>query len=298
LKKKILIFGSSGFFGRNLIKVLLKQNIFRIVCLTKNRKNFISPLIKNIHIKKINFLNFEKKLKLKKFDFVINFAGNINHSNKSETFEAHYKLVKKIVNYIKETNSGYLIQAGSSLEYGRIDSPQKESNVCSPNSCYGKAKFLSTKYIAKNLKKYVIVRPYQVYGPFQKKDRLIPIIIDSCLKNKKFACTEGKQKRDFLFIDDFIELMLKILKTKKIQSGIYNVGNGKSVQVKRVIALIKNKIGKGIPMYGKIKMRKDETKVLYPNLTKVKKTFKWRSKTSLGKGIIKTINFYKRQNAI
>ena len=282
MKKKILIFGATGFLGRNLKKIILKKKIFKVTCIKKNKDNFNASLL-------------EKKLKFKKFDFVINFAGNINHANKFETYKAHYNLIKNIVKYIKKTNSGHLIQTGSSLEYGRIASPQEEDDKCIPNSHYGKAKYLSTKYIIKNLKKYIIIRPYQVYGPFQKKDRLIPLTIDSCLKNKKFACTEGSQKRDFLFIEDFIELILQILKAKRLKPGIYNVGSGKPIPVKNIVALIRNKIGKGTPMYGKIKMRKDEIKVLYPNLKKTKKVFKWIPKTNLKKGIIKTINFYKRQ---
>ena len=51
-------------------------------------------------------------------------------------------------------------------------------------SHYGKSKFLSTKFIQKKIKNYIILRPYQIYGPYQKINRLIPLVINSCLKNK------------------------------------------------------------------------------------------------------------------
>ena len=82
-------------------------------------------------------------------------------------------------------------------------------------SHYGKSKFLATKLIKQKIKKYIILRLYQVYGPFQKKNRLIPITINSCLKNNSFACSEGNQMRDFLYVNDFIKLILKILNKKK-----------------------------------------------------------------------------------
>ena len=92
----------------------------------------------------------------------------------------------------------------------------------------------------------------------------IPITINSCLKGKKFDCTDGKQKRDFLFIDDLTYLIEKIIKKKNIISGIYNIGAGQPITVKKVINQIRLIIKKGKPVFGGIKMRNDEIKVLYP----------------------------------
>ena len=278
------------------MKFLSKEKNYKIVCLTKKKNEKLSSSqIKRLYIKEYNYLNLEKKLKKESFNFIINFAGNINHKKKIETYQAHFQLIKNIVKYINKTNSGLLIQAGSSLEYGKVKSPHKENQTCKPNSYYGKAKLLSTEYIKKNLKKYIILRLYQVYGPLQKKDRLIPIIIDSCLKDKNFPCTEGNQKRDFLFIDDFIKLVFLIIKSKKVYNGIYNVGYGKPIEVKKIIFMINKKINRGTPLYGKLRMRKDEVKILYPRLSKVRDTFNWSPSVNLNDGINKTINFYKRQ---
>ena len=94
------------------------------------------------------------------------------------------------------TKSGLLIQAGSSLEYGRNKSPQNEKQFCKPLSAYGKAKLLSSKLIKKNLNDYIILRPYQIYGPHQK-NRLIPITIDSCIKNTNFLAHWVTKKEIF-----------------------------------------------------------------------------------------------------
>ena len=154
-----------------------------------------------------------------------------------------------------------------------------------------------SKYIQKNLNDYIILRLYQVYGPNQKIDRLIPFVINSCLLNKHFPCTSGTQKRDFLYVDDLIKLLLKILKRKKIKSDIYNVGYGKPEKVKKIIQLINKKTKSGKPEFGKIVMRKDEINSLYPNIEKVKKEFKWKPQTNLNVGISKTINFYAKKNS-
>ena len=292
MKKKILILGGSGFLGQNLLANLIKLKKFKITSVSKKSiKN--SKKINYISCNINNYQKFKNKLKNEKFDFVINFSGNINHRDRKETFDAHYHCLKNIVKYIKLTKSGVLIQAGSSLEYGRNKSPQNEKKVCKPLSAYGEAKLLSSKFIIKNLNDYIILRPYQIYGPHQKKNRLIPFTIDSCHKNLKFNCTQGSQERDFLYVDDFIDLVIKILKLKKVDFGIFNVGTGKPIKVKKVILTIVKKIKKGIPLFGKLKMRKEEKNSLYPNISKTRKAFGWSPKTQLNIGINKTIKFYK-----
>ena len=66
--------------------------------------------------------------------------------------------------------------------------------------------------IKRYLNDYVILRPYQIYGPYQKINRLIPLTIKSCISNNNFPCTAGNQLRDFIFVDDFSNLIVKLIK--------------------------------------------------------------------------------------
>ena len=297
MKKNILITGGTGFIGFHLAKKLKKLN-FNITCLshkkpTKDRK------VKNIHylvcdVKK--YSDLKKKLN-KNFDYVFNFSGNIDHSNKLETLKTHYKGCQNLVKFFLKKKINLFVQIGSSLEYGKLKSPQKENQLCRPVSFYGKSKLMASQYLKKVSKKssfpFIVLRLYQIYGPKQKFDRLIPNVIKSCLKNKKFKCTEGTQKRDFLYIDDLIDLLLKIIKAKKIQSGIYNVGTGNPIKIRFIIDFVIKKIKKGKPLFGEIKMRKDEVTNLYPDVNKVRHNFKWMPKLSIIQGLQKTINSYK-----
>ena len=142
--------------------------------------------------------------------------------------------------------------------------------------------------------KFIILRPYQIYGPHQKKNRLIPNAIKSCIKDKVFPCTEGKQLRDFLYVDDFTNLILKLLKKKQHKSNIFNVGSGNPIKVKKVINLINKITKRGKPLFGKIKMRKDEITELYPSIEKLKKELNWKPKININIGLKKTILFYEK----
>ena len=208
----------------------------------------------------------------------------------------HFNGCKNLVKFFNNTEIKTFIQVGSSLEYGNKTSPQSENERCNPRGSYGLSKYKASNFL-KNFGKlynfpYIIIRPYQIYGPNQKKNRLIPQTIEACLKNKKFDCTDGLQKRDFLFIDDFVDLIKKILKNKKIRKEIFNVGYGKPIKVRNIIEKIKKIIKKGKPKYGSIKMRKDEILKLYPNTRKVKKFFNWTPKIPINIGLKKTIRHY------
>ena len=118
----------------------------------------------------------------------------------------------------------------------------------------------------------------------------------NAIKNKEFDCSSGNQLRDFLFIDDLVRALIKILKNKNTLGEIINIGSGKPVRVKKLILDICKLAKGGKPQFGRIPLRKDEIIKLYPNLSKINKLLNWRAKVSLGNGLKKTIkNFYKNK---
>lgn len=296
MNKNILIIGGTGFIGSNLLRKLSTSQYSLNSISTKIPSR--EEKIKGVNYIQLDISEEKNFTKLNKFcfDVVINLGGYIDHSNIKKTFKSHFLGTKNLVNYFNKKNLELFVQIGSSLEYGNIASPQREDSKCKPKGNYGIAKYKASKYLT-SLKKlkfhYLILRLYQIYGPYQDATRLIPHVIKSCLNKKNFNCTDGDQLRDFLFIDDLVNLILKILKSKKFSNNIYNVGNGKPISVKRVIQKIHKKIKKGQPLFGKIKMRQDETFKLYPNIYKIKKKFNWAPKTDINEGLRKTILFYK-----
>ena len=146
-------------------------------------------IVKNKKVKYIlgnicKYNDLKKKLNCT-YDFIFNFSGNINHKKNKETYNVHFKGIKNLVKIIKEKILQYSLKLEVVWNMEKVF-PTFRKNVCRPMSYYGKAKFLASNFIKLNLKNYVILRPYQIYGPYQKVDRLIPITIVSCLKNKSF----------------------------------------------------------------------------------------------------------------
>ena len=90
------------------------------------------------------------------------------------------------------------------------------------------------------------------------------------------------QYRDFLYVTDFIDLIIKCLlnKNKEANNKIINAASGKPIKVKNIINFIQ-KNQKGKPDFGKLKLRKDEPKKLYAKNDLAKKLFNWKQKVNL-----------------
>ena len=165
-------------------------------------------------------------------------------------------------------------------------------------SMYSKGKFAASQYLMKLHKSYkfpvIILRLYLNYGPNQDFNRFLPVIIDGCIRNKKFPCSSGIQYRSFTYVDDLVRAIIIALKKPQLSGNIFNIGNNKPVKIKKIIQYIRKKINKGSPLYGKVKFRKDEIKRLYPNISKAKLLLNWQPKISFSEGLNKTINYYKR----
>ena len=240
------------------------------------------------------------KNKIKKdYIFVINLGGYVDHINKERTIKSHFEGSKNLSQIISRKKLVTFVQMGSSGEYGNKKSPHKENlKLKSPKTTYAKSKFLATKYLINLYKKerfpVTILRLYQAYGPRQDTNRIIPIVIEACLKNKKFPCSNGKQLRDFVHVDDLVKCILLCFNNKKARGNIINIGSGKPVKIKNVINFISKYLNSGFPQFGKIKLRPDEINIIYPKISKAKKILGWRPKINFYTGLTNTIENYKK----
>lgn len=294
-KYTVLIIGGNGFLGKNLCNFFLKKK-WRVINLSlkkisKNKKIGNVEYF-NADISKYSQIQFLKKIQI---DFVINSGGYIDHINKKKIFNGHVKGCHNLYKIFLKKKIMAFVQLGTSLEYGNVRSPHTEKIKEKPRGIYGKCKLQATKLLKNSIYNFpfVILRLYQVYGPGQKNDRLIPYVINSCLENKKFPCTNGNQFRDFLYIDDFLRAVYLILKNKKCRREIFNIGYGKPQKIKTIIKYINKKIKLGKPQFGKIFMKPHEKFRIFPSIKKANKYLNWYPRINFDKGLDNTIKYYK-----
>ena len=202
LSKKLLIIGGTGFLGYHVaVKAHKKNWVVHSISSRKPRKKRFHKNVKYLicDITKKKHLN--KSLNLK-YDYIINFGGYVDHSNKKKTYSTHFNGCKNLIDIIqkKKIIPSKFIQIGSSIENLKRKSPQSELNPklnYKIKSVYGNSKLLATRYLINHFKKKnfpaIILRPYIIYGPKQDPNRFIPFVIENCKKNLFYQPVNNKE---------------------------------------------------------------------------------------------------------
>ena len=181
-KIKILIPGGTGFLGYHLALFCKKKGwIIHSLSQFKPKKNRKVPGVKYI------FCDIRNKKRLKDklnnyYDYIVNFSGYVDHSKNKSITKIHFQGCKNLVSNFQNNKPRKFIQIGSSIEYGKRKSPQKEISIRKIDtlSVYGNAKLKSTLFLLSLFKKQsfpsTILRLYLVYGPNQDNNRLNHVI--------------------------------------------------------------------------------------------------------------------------
>ena len=304
MKKKLLILGSTGMVGSSLLRIAKKKRNYKI----------LNPNRKKLDLKK--FDHIVRYLKKFKPDVIVNCAAMVGgvQSNNTKPAQFIYNNLVIQTNLIHAAYKGKikkLIFLGSSCIYPRNSKqPIKEDYLLSgylekTNEPYAIAKIAGIKMCESYRREYgcnfISVMPTNLYGINDNFDRydshVMPALIRKFAEAKKSNAKEveiwgtGKPKREFLFVDDLAEAILTIDKKYNDAKPI-NVGFGKDITIKK----LSHKLKKIFKFNGKIKFNKDFPDGTPRKLLDVKQIEKlgWRPKTSLEKGLIKTMNWYKK----
>jgi nucleoside-diphosphate-sugar epimerase len=92
-----------------------------------------------------------------------------------------------------------------------------------------------------------------------------------------------RPKRDYLYIDDFVQLLMRIMATGA--RGVYNAGSGRSVSVEDVGRAVRAAAGSDKPLRSRNEERPHEVMDLYADISKARAELQWAPSTSLEEGI-------------
>lgn len=297
---KILITGANGFVGRRLVSQLQNygHQIYGVGKPTKERvigENFFEVDLqekgKTTHvIKSVNP------------NFVIHLAGSKIRGEKTDLFFSALGHDNAINMNVLEAcltlpNLKRFIFFGSCEEYGACSSPFSEKKKEEPISGYGLSKLATTNLLRtlhrKNDFPSTILRPSIIYGPNQANDMFIPKLVETLWKQQDFLMTKGEQTRDFIFLDDVVTAVEKLLRPEKKYDGqVYNIGYGQSVSIKSVAYTVANLFGKNYEQllkFGAVNYRDPEIMNYELETAKATKVLSWSPQKSLEEGLSLTL---------
>lgn len=300
--KTVLITGGTGFVGFHLARALIKGG-YRVVVLGKG------PFQKEKLFGKIKFYSVDicsNKLD-KVFDkeypaIVYHLAAYLPKSDIEESAYNAKNIKTNILGTLNvlEACRKYgvkkIIFSSSMAVYGNPKNiPISEDCPAKPISLYGLSKFTAEKLFEifgrlYNIN-YIILRYSNVYGPGQKPNKqgsLVANFIDRISKNQQpVIAGNGRQTRDYVYIDDVVAANLLAMKSGK--TGIYNVGGGVDTSINDVFLKVCKVFEKEIKAKYNRSARTGTKRSLL-EIKKIKRDLKWKPKNSLDAGFKKMIN--------
>ncbi len=286
MSKNILITGSEGFIGQALKK--------------KIKKEFPEYKIFGFDIQDGDISTTEPAFD--HIDHVFHLAGKTYIPKSWEEPLEFYKTNVTGTNIILEfcrkrkASLTYI----SAYVYGMPEYlPISEKHPVNPNNPYMHSKILAEslcRFYARHYNvKITILRPFNVFGPGQKPNFLIPLLIDQLLSKDKdiILVKDLRPKRDFIYIEDLLNAIILTLQEEK-GIKIYNVGSGISISVKEIIEMLMEVTNIKKNIKTKEECRRNEILDVRADITKINNNLGWKPQFTFREGIIETIELLYR----
>ena len=252
--RRILITGGGGYLGSKLAEVLTMTT--SEICLLDVSFNEIAARLISEYPKVIkvccdltNKIEIVNALSNFHPDLIFHFAALLKRDRDFSHYDQLYKVnVAGTINLLEVLSSlpytGFFYASSSEVYGNRNQSPFREDQFPFPASPYSLTKLMAEHLIATYSqiceKPYTILRFFNFYGPDMPPTFFLSQLEDSLMKKIPFEMTGGEQKRDYIHINELIELMLKIVSNSKCNHEIINICRGEATAIKELAIKIAN----------------------------------------------------------
>jgi len=305
--KRNLVTGGSGFLGSHLSKKLLERGE-EVICIDNfftGTKENIEPMINHPYFELIRHDVTEPiKIEVDKIWHLACPASPIHYQfNPIKTTKTSFLGTYNMLGLAKRVGAKFLLASTSEVYGDPEEHPQKESyngsvNTTGIRSCYDEGKriaeTLCSDYKRVNGVDTKIIRIFNTYGPNMRFDdgRVVSNFIVQALNNKKITLYgEGKQTRSFCYVDDLIEGMILLMESNYQKP--MNIGNPKEFSIKELASLVRDLINPSLEFEFK-DLPQDDPKQRKPSIKLAKEILNWEPKIELKEGLIKTIDWFKK----
>lgn len=235
---KILVTGGNGFIGSKIVSLLSEKH--KVVSLDtefESDSDIVFDVTEKDWIDSIG-----------KFDFVFHFAsagGNYKITNPIKLIHTELTGLYNVLNYALKNNVKKVIYPSTTLLSRKFSESFSFSKINSnPFFSYVTAKLMGEYYIEEFHKEnnigYSIVRYYNVFGEKQKNGMVVPYFIRNAIEGKPLVVYgNGKQERDFTFVDDAAQATILTAFSENTYSKAVNIGTGKKTSIMDLAKLIK-----------------------------------------------------------
>ena len=282
----IIVLGGSGFVGKSLLQKLESKK-FKVKVMVNSSK--IKNKFKKFHGDILDKKTFENQIK--NGDIIINLVGQYN-GHISNFIDLNIKGGLNLLESCKGKKNIKIILISSIDAYGEnMHYASKEKDKSSPQNNYGLIKLLAEKMYENFANIHgldvIVLRLSNLYGP-NKKNGLILNILKAIKKNGTVSINHnGKQQRDYLFIEDAVDGIIKAIQCRLKKYNVINISSGKRYRSTEIIKLAQELSHKKLKF--KLKKTAPDEKCVWANNFKAKKLLKFAPKISIKHGLNLTL---------
>ena len=312
--KTILVTGVAGFIGSSIAERLLKDG-YKVIGIdnlsTGTTQNL--PVNKRFKFYKLDLTNYEALTTLlidNPVDVVMHLAGNASivnaMSNPVSDVKNNIIATMNMVNASIEHRIPRFLHASTMVVYGADNVNKKETDCCVPTSTYGVTKYAGERFVMNASSRTDLLsdfnatafRMFNVYGPKQDLRNPYQGVVAIFIGNIKYKESisihgSGEQTRDFIYIDDVVDVWVKSIEEKKTHGQVFNLGSGKDHSINfivdKVVSEMDSKSVFPTTIYRHDGRQGDISRCVSDS-SKLRKALKWKPKVEFNEGLLRFIN--------
>lgn len=302
-----MVTGGSGFIGSHLVDRLIRDGA--TVAVTARYGNEIKnerlkSCWNHITVLEADLRNRGALNLVGEFnpDYVFHLAA-YNHVGGSfhqveECFDVNAKGTANILDMLPKTVKKFIYMSTSEV-YGKQDSvPFVETMTPQPISPYSITKYAGELYCRMsqgiaNSVPIAIVRAFNTFGPYQSSKAIIPELIGKCLRGESVQTTKGEQTREFNFVSNIVDGLIRAAVNPKPFEGPVNLASGVEVRICDLVRLIAKLTHSTSKIeIGALQYRPTEIWRMYADNRRAKEILGWTPQVSWEDGLRQTVEWY------
>jgi UDP-glucose 4-epimerase len=293
--QRALVLGAGGFIGRHVAEALAAEGAQLILSdrsLPALTSVNVAGSAERIACDVMSSQDVADLLRRVRPSFIFNLAGyGVNPAQRDETIahQVNAELPGKLAELSESSTT--LIHVGSALEYGTASGDLNESTVCTPTTLYGQTKLAGTLALraqaSRSGQRAVTARLFTVYGPGEIEGRLLPALIATARDRKPLPITDGSQRRDFTYVGDVVQGLLKLGVSDMEPGEVVNLATGRLDTVRNFVQRSAQVLGidEELLQFGALPTRAEEMSHDPVSIRRLRELTGWTPATSIEEGV-------------
>ena len=302
---RVLVTGAAGFIGANLVRALLTGGAHVTGLVRPGGAMWrLAEVEDELDLLDADALvpgALDEAVARARPELAVHLAFTGGHptspSERLEQLEVSVLGTARLVEALATAGCSRLVHVGSSLEYGPKSERMREDDLLAPVVPRGAAKAAATLVCLAWSRAVgipaVVLRSFAVYGPWEDESRLVPTALRASLAGKDLPLTEAGIARDFVYVGDVVDAILRGLTAPATAAGqVVNIGSGVQTTIEELVATVGRVVGRDVrTLTGAYATQPHDASTWAADVERAREVLDWAPSIGLEEGLRRTLSW-------